>query len=111
MIILSTENINAQEFWYIPRTNEVTSIFITDEQTNVSVELTEYTINETNYGNSLEAIFNLKEAHFYTLEIKNDSVIIFRDKVFCTDNYSGTYSINRHKYTSNNTTNEYIVYE
>ena len=111
MVILSTDNVNQQTFRFIPRGNIFDSVIITNEQTNESIIINAYTFEAGDYWCSLSSIFNLKEAHFYTLEIKNDSVIIFRDKIFCTDNYSGTYSINRHKYTSNNTTNTFIVYE
>ena len=111
MIILTTENVNQQKIFFIPRSNVFNSVKITDEQTNVTTIINSYTFSSKDYWSTLESIFNLKENHFYTLEIKNDSNIVFRDKIFCTDQSTSSFSVNNAQYTSNNTTNTFIVYE
>jgi len=111
MVILTTNNLTNQTFRFIPRSLIFNSVKITDEQTNVTTTINSYTFQAGDYWCSLAAIFNLKENHFYTIEIKNNSDIIFRDKIFCTDQSTSTFSVNNAQYTSNNTTNTFIVYE
>jgi hypothetical protein len=111
MIILTTENVNTQQVFFIPRSTTFTNVYVTDEQTNVTIEITGYVISDFGYYVQLRGVFNLKENHFYTIEIKNNSDIIFRDKIFCTDQSTSTFSVNNAQYTSNNTTNTFIVYE
>ena len=111
MVILTTNNVTNQTLRFIPRGNTFNSVKITDEQTNVTTEITGYVISDFGYYVQLRGVFNLKENHFYTIEIKNNSDIIFRDKIFCTDQSTSSFSVNNAQYTSNTTTNEFIVYE
>lgn len=111
MVILTTNNVNQQVFRFIPRSRTFNSVKITDEQTNVTTIINSYTFEAGDYWCRLSSVFNLKENHFYTLEIKNDSNIVFRDKIFCTDQSTSSFSVNNAQYTSNNTTNTFIVYE
>jgi len=111
MVILTTENVNTQRMYFIPRSATFTNVYITDEQTNVTTSLTGYEVSDFGYYVQLRGVFNLKENHFYTIEIKNNSTIIFRDKIFCTDQSTSSFSVNNAQYTSNNTTNTFIVYE
>lgn len=111
MVILTTENVNTQKMYFIPRSTIFTNIYITDEQTNTTVELTGYEFSNFDYYIRLSGVFNLKENHFYTIEIKDNSRIIFRDKIFCTDQSTSSFSVNNAQYTSNSTQNTFIVYE
>ena len=111
MIILTTENVTNQLLRFIPRSRIFDSVKITDEQTNVTAIINSYTFEAGDYWCSLSAVFNLKENHFYTIEIKNNTTIVFRDKIFCTDQSTSSFSVNNAQYTSNNTTNTFIVYE
>ena len=55
----------------------------------------------------------LEEGGFYMLEIQNttDNRIIFRDKIFCTNQASSTYEMTSGIYTQHNTgANEYLYY-
>jgi hypothetical protein len=110
MIILTTENVLTQTFPLITRGGTLTDIVLKDEQTNVEILLS-YITTQGSYYTIIQAIFNLVENHFYTLTCFNDSEIIYRDKVFCTDQSIVTFSVNNGQYTSNTTTNEFIVYE
>jgi hypothetical protein len=111
MVILTTNNVNNQVFRFIPRGRTFDSVKITDEQTNVTTIINAYTFEAGDYWCRLSSVFNLKENHFYTIEIKNGSIIIFRDKIFCTDQSTSSFSVNKNEYTSKNTTNTFIVYE
>lgn len=55
----------------------------------------------------------LIESSFYNLEVTNatDSKLIFRDKIFCTDQAASAYAITEGVYTQHNTgLNEYKYY-
>jgi tagatose-1,6-bisphosphate aldolase non-catalytic subunit AgaZ/GatZ len=75
------------------------------------VTITPFTHTEGDYYDTLEAEFSLVENHFYILVIKDGTTIIYRDKIFCTDQNLVTFSVNNGQYVSNSTTNEFIVYE
>jgi hypothetical protein len=57
----------------------------------------------------------LTEGEFYNLEVSNATNIIYKDKVFCTDQTinqtnNDYYSINKNKFTSEDSyDNEYII--
>lgn len=110
MIILTTDT-TPQTFVFIPRVLVFDTVEITDDQTNQTVAITPYTFTEGDYYNTLEAEFSLVENHFYNLVIKDGSTIVYRDRIFCTDQSVVTFSVNNGQYVSNSTTNEFIVYE
>ena len=110
MIVLTTDT-TPQTFVFIPRNSSFDTVEITDEQTNVMVSIDTYTHTEGDYYDTLEAEFILVENHFYTLVIKDGATIVYRDKIFCTDQPLVTFSVNNGQYVSNSTTNEFIVYE
>jgi hypothetical protein len=43
--------------------------------------------------------------------IKDGTNIVYRDKIFCTNQNLETYSINKDAYVQHTTTNEYKIYE
>ena len=59
--------------------------------------------------------YNLVEGRFYDLTIKEGSVVIYKDKIFCTDQTidqetNNYYSINENVYTTENSyDNDYII--
>lgn len=59
--------------------------------------------------------YNLVEGRFYDLTIKEGSVVIYKDKIFCTDQSidqetNNYYSINENVYTTENSyDNDYII--
>tara|TARA_R110000772_G_C13094495_1_gene418986 strand:+ start:30 stop:362 length:333 start_codon:yes stop_codon:yes gene_type:complete len=109
MIILKTEA-TAQTFKFIPREYTATSIIITDEDENTSVTYSPVFSTIKYYLQTSITFFPLlREGTFYTLEVLNESSIIYRDIVFCTDQVLSTYSINEGQYTEHETTNEYIL--
>jgi len=109
MIVLTTSTSN-QSFKCIPRA-AFDTIEITDEETNTTTSVNIVSVVYGSYITTITAAFNLKENHFYTLSLKDGSDIIFKDKVFCTDQNIVTFSVNNGQYTSNTTSNTFIVYE
>ena len=109
MIILK-ETIDTQRITFIPRELSATSIVLRNETTNI-----ETTINTNfyleNYYLIAETVFDLKENTFYNITIYNNFDIVYKDKVFCTNQNSDTYTVNQNQYVSNVTDNEFKIYE
>lgn len=110
MIVLQETN-DPQTFSFIPRSDSYDGLFLTDDQTNVEVEVTidDNTIGD--YINTITATFDLKEGHLYNLVLKDGADVVYKDKVFCTNQPIVSFSVNNGQYTSNSTTNDFIVYE
>jgi hypothetical protein len=110
MIVLQETN-DPQTFSFIPRSDSYDGLFLTDDQTNVEEEVTidDNTIGD--YINTITATFDLKEGHFYNLVLKDGADVVYKDKVFCTNQPIVSFSVNNGQYTSNSTTNDFIVYE
>jgi hypothetical protein len=110
MIILNTST-NDQTFVFIPRSHTFDYVGITDEQTGVTTQITGYTYTQGEYYDTFEAEFNLVENHFYDLVFINGATVVYKDRIFCTDQSVSSFSVNNGQYTANSTTNEFIVYE
>ena len=110
MIVLTTLSILPQTFSFIPRGSFDTMI-LTDDQTNTPVTVTIDSSTQGDYVNTITATFNLIEGHFYDLVLKNGTDIVYKDRIFCTDQNIVNFSVNNGEYTSNTTANTYIVYE
>ena len=110
MIILTTETSN-QNFVFIPRSHTFDSIVITDDQTNETVEIDNYTHTVGDYYDTINAQFNLVENHYYDLVIINGAVVVYKDRIFCTNQPIVNFSVNNGQYISSSTANEFIVYE
>jgi hypothetical protein len=110
MIVLQETN-NPQTFNFIPRSDSYDGLFLTDDQTNVEVEVTISSNTIGDYINTITATFDLTQGHFYNLVLKDGSDVVYKDKVFCTNQPIVSFSVNNGQYTSNSTTNDFIVYE
>jgi hypothetical protein len=110
MIVLQETN-DPQTFSFIPRSDSYDGLFLTDDQTNVEVEVTISSNTIGDYINTITATFNLTQGHFYNLVVKDGSDVVYKDKVFCTNQPIVSFSVNNGQYTSNSTTNDFIVYE
>ena len=110
MIILTTST-SAQTIVFIPRSSSFNYVAITDDQTNVTTEITGYTYTQGEYYDTFEAEFNLVENHFYDLVFINGATVVYKDRIFCTNQSINVFTVNNGQYTANSTTNEFIVYE
>ena len=114
MIILQDLN-SSQTVSFIPRSYSATETYSVDvksETENKSV----YSQNHTGdfaliqYYRQLTAIFSLKQDNFYTIEIKDSSNnIIYKDKIFCTNQTISDYSVNNGNYVTHSSNNEFII--
>lgn len=109
MIVLQ-ELATAQEFRIIPRELSATSMVITNELTDVS---TTYAITPTidRYYLVINKIVNLQQNNFYTLSVLNNTDVVYKGKIFCTNQTIPTYTPNNNEYTTYPSNNDYITYE
>ena len=117
MIILKVDT-NPQSFKFIPRSKTYDGLFLKDESTNIETEITIDSSASNDYYETITATFHtvvpaydLVENRFYRLLVKNGTDIVYRDRVFCTNQTISTYSVNDGIYDSNASTNEFIIYE
>lgn len=92
-----TESTLPQTLRVIPRSYPTSlTLSLRDDQTNI---ITTYTLNsgfdvENDYL-VITNTYELTENHFYNLTIKDQSAnVIYKDKIFCTDQDIDTYSVN-----------------
>ena len=109
MLILR-EQAQSQTFKIIPRVFAADSMVITNEQTRDAITYA-ITITQLDYYAVISKIIALEEGHTYTLTVLDGSDVVYKDKIFCTNQTAQTYTINNGAYTANTTDNEFIVYE
>lgn len=114
MIVLQN-TASSQTINFIPREYETSvsniyNISIINETTNNSVydeDTNSFTLNDYYYQYS--DTFTLVEDTFYNLTIKKSGNIIYKDKIFCTNQTVSDYSVNYNEYEEQETTNDFIV--
>ena len=112
MIVLQ-ESAVAQTINFIPRKfvlGNSYNIIIVNEYTNTEV----YNVNTTEvaeelYYNTYTAVFPVKQDVYYMLTIKDGTEVIFKDKVFSTNQNVTTYSVNDNEYIKNTIANDFII--
>jgi hypothetical protein len=110
MIILQEVG-TPQSFSFIPRQDTYNTLQITDEQTGVTTNVTITTNVIGQYYNTITATFSLKQNHFYTLTLKQNTDIVYKDKIFYTNQAIPTFSVNNGQYVVNTSNNDFILYE
>ena len=113
MIVLQ-ESASAQNIDFIPRTftsGNTYNVTIVNETTNTEVHNVNTTsITENLYYNRYNATFNLKQDVTYNLTIKSSGDVIFKDKIYCTNQTDlPAYTVNESEYIFNDTDNEFIT--
>jgi len=109
MIILKEQSV-PQDLKFIPRSYGADTIVLRNETTNeektisASFALDKYYLTTT-------TTFDLKENTFYNLTIKNGVEVVYKDRIFCTNQTIVSYSVNKDEYVSNVTNNDFIIYE
>tara|TARA_R100000388_G_C7230246_1_gene154219 strand:+ start:227 stop:577 length:351 start_codon:yes stop_codon:yes gene_type:complete len=101
----------------IPRefVNGTISVDLKNETTGVNVNITPTASTDQNYMSFTASFGTLVEGDFYNMTIKNGDNIIYKDKVFCTDQIidqtnNSYYSVNSGEYnTENSFDNDYII--
>jgi len=100
MIILREQE-TAQTLNAIIYGSNANAIVLRDEETNIETEIN-CTFSIDRYYVATSAIFPIKENKYYTLTILNGTDIVYRDKVFCTNQIISNYTINKDQYTQYN---------
>ena len=104
-------------FKVIPRKfiDSTITVKLTSETTGALITKTPTASTDGNYMAFTVAFGTLTEGDFYTLEIKDGTVVIYKDRVFCTDQTvnqvnNDYYSVNDGEYTTEDSfDNDYIV--
>jgi len=109
MIILKEQS-TAQTLKLIPRSYGADMIVLRDETTN-EIQTISATFTLDSYYLSTSKIFDLKENTFYNLTIKNGVEVVYKDKVFCTNQVLKDYTVNKDEYVAHATNNDFIIYE
>ena len=110
MIILQ-DITTEQTFSFIPRSQTYDGMFITDEQLNTETEVTIVSNVNGDYYDTITAVFALVQDHFYKLELRNGTDVVYKGRIFCTNQPVATYSVNDGEYVSQASNNEFIIYE
>jgi hypothetical protein len=109
MIILKEQS-TAQTLKFIPRSYGADTIVLRNETTN-EIQTISATFTLDSYYLSTSKIFDLKENTFYNLTIKNGVEVVYKDRVFCTNQVLKDYTVNKDEYVANVTNNDFIIYE
>lgn len=109
MIVLQ-ETTSPQTIYFIPREMAADSMTIHDEAQNTN-EVISITPTQYEYYLTVTEVFNLVEDRNYTLTVFNGSNIVYKDKIFCTNQNEQDYSINEGEYIQHESDNEFIVIE
>jgi hypothetical protein len=118
MIVLTTSS-SAQTFKVIPRNYSLTSftMVIRDDSTNTSVTYNITSVSSSGNYRTFQNTFSpvLVSNHFYDMTLSSGTDVIFKDKIFCTDQTinqvnNDYYNINEGEFTTDDSfNNEYIV--
>ena len=97
MIILKVDT-NPQSFKFIPRSKTYDGLFLTDESTKITTQVTIDSQSTNDYYETITATFHttspaftLVENRFYKILIKNGTDIVYYDRVFVTNQNLSTY--------------------
>lgn len=107
MIILQ-ESVSDQTFKIIPRVLEATSMVIEDEAENTSVTIA-ITPSVSTYYLSITETLTLVEGRWYTLKVLNGSDVVYKDKIFCTNQSVSDYSINNGEYVAHSSDDDFVI--
>ena len=118
-MVIVTTSATAQTFNVIPRNYSLNTFTMTirDDSTNVSVDyiITNASVsgNYVTFQNTFDPV--LVSNHFYDFKLVSGTDIIFKDRMFCTDQTinqvtNDYYKLNEGQFTTDNSfNNEYIV--
>ena len=115
MVILQ-ESASAQSFNVIPRSYTATKVTLEQEAADNVVSYTssfsrvDYDGNADSEGTYLKITdtFTIEENYYYNLVVYNGADVIYKDRIFCTNQTVSTYTVNENQYTQNSTDNEFI---
>ena len=94
---------NSKVYKLTIKSEEQNKVILTDSNASFSLVKYYYTYSTTQA---------LEEANFYTVEVNNttDGTLIFKDKLFCTDQTLSTFEISNNVYIEKSTSNNEYIY-
>jgi hypothetical protein len=137
MIILKEQG-GVQTIKFIPRIYSADILVLRNETTNVSITYNPpFTTDGYYLKCDLDFDLDLKENTFYNLtvlksnftadnniitvdsdilttdmtEFNGQDFVVYKDKIFCTNQNKDDYTVNKNQYVANATTNEFKIYE
>jgi len=115
MILLTTSE-EAQQIKVIPRAYAASvTLKLRDESKNTVTTYSSVAATNVKGYLTLSRAFSLVEGRFYELTILDGTEVIYKDRIFCTDQdvdqaTNDYYSVNKNVYDSENSyDNEYII--
>jgi len=110
MIVVNESNVS-QTFNFIPRYGTPAILELTGENTNTT-QVVAGTFTAGDYVYDFSGILPTEENQFYWVVIKDAlGNILLKERMFCTNQPIDTFSVNDGQYISNQTTNDFIMYE
>ena len=115
MVILKDINAN-QTIHFITKDEPWDQFLLTDEQTKgvTNIEGFSYVIGDYTTALTFNFFGIVKQNRSYTFQLISSvsEKVVFRDKMFCTNQINlENYKITNGKFTENTTTNDFIIYE
>jgi len=115
MQVLTTSNerlINFTSRVNIDNAKTYSLVIKSEEQNKVIFTDSNATFSEVKYYYTYSTTQALVEANFYTYEIMNttDGVLIYRDKIFATDQTLSTFNISNNVYVEQSTGDNQYIY-
>lgn len=110
-MIVVKEQLTSQTFNFIPRYGTPVTLELTGENTNVT-QIVAGTFTAGDYVYQFTAILPTEENRFYWMLLKDaNGDLVLKERIFCTNQPIDTFSVNNGGYISNQTTNDFIMYE
>jgi hypothetical protein len=81
---------------------------IEDEAENTSVTIAIVPTVSTYYLSVTETV-TLVEGRFYTLKVLNGTDVVYKDKIFCTNQTISDYSINNGEYVQHSSDDDFVI--
>jgi len=110
MIVLKETN-QTQNINVTLKSNNVTSLIIRNELTNVSTTIIPESFVLGGYFTIIQATLPIKENQNYQLTVVDNLNVVCRERIFCTNQTTPAYTINKNEYVEHDSNNEYIIYE
>jgi hypothetical protein len=112
MIVLK-DSTYSQNFKFMPRSCNITSMVFKDELANVEHEIENPVLVVEKYWMQFQEDLTFEfliDGRTYALTCFDGENVVYRDKVMCTNQSISTYTINQGVYVANATSNEFIIY-
>jgi len=103
------ESALSQTLTFIPRSHvALVNYTLTNESTNTSVSATDIVATTSGGYLVIDEIFTLLQGVFYNIEVTSGTTVIYRGRIFCTNQDIDTFTMNT-DYVSKGKDNTYAI--